>query len=1003
MLLLSGFGLKAQQHNFLTYSLEEGLPQSQVFALLSDSKGYMWFGTQGGGLSRFDGADFTYFSAREGLSANYVYTLLEDSFHRVWAGTSRGLNLITGKEIKTIPFPEDVGRVSGVLQQNDSLFWVGTNKGIWEITHSIHSEKTTAPEKLNLHSGIDDAFITCFLKHQQSLWVGTDQGLFRITEDRGVIPPAPGNTRAVQQMAIDSSGHIWVAIFGRGLEKWPANGNQAQNRWNDQRISQATSVFVSSDQRIWLGTQNNGAWIYHPADSSWTHLTEQKGLPNNNVRQITEDHWGNIWIATSGGGACKYLGQFFLHYDRSNGLPDERVYALDIDSSGSVWASVGNSGLARLDSIGFKPFEGDSAYLNMKSKALHFDRKGRLWTGTEGGGLLVFDTSGFEILDTEDGLPSNWIRDIEEDASGSLWIATYGSGLANVTDLDTLGFGIRKYGRESGFNDLRIMDLALDPRGRLWFCTRYGEVGYVDGGRVKQLFDAASGLPAGQIRSIAFDDLNQIWLGTAGAGLFVKNLDPDSLRFLPFQANAELTSSNLYLTVFDKEGNLWVGNERGVDKILLNEAGVVTEVQSYGRNEGFLGIETCLNAALCDPDGNLWFGTLNGLTRHLPAERVDRKVPPLIHFQEVSLFYKPLDETAFAEWAARDGGIQPGLDLPWKQNHLRFSIRAIDLNDPTSLKYRWMLEGSETEWSPFNEQQSVNYTNLPPGNYTFKAQAVSGTGLLSEVISSSFTIKEPFWQLRWVQILAASVLAAILFLLIRWRFIRFKRKEKQKRAQLEMENKMLHLEQKALQLQMNPHFIFNALNSIQSLVATQDYTTARREINHFASLMRAILSNSRKQKISLAEEKETLDRYLKMEQFCQTTPFEYAIHLPENLDPEEVEIPPMLLQPFVENAVIHGISHLNHPGKLDIRFAAKGDLLHCTITDNGVGRERADALRKSKAPGHQSVAMQVTRERLEALLADKGVKALEVSDVLDEKGKIAGTKVLVRLPLMLNY
>ena len=988
----------AQQHNFLVYSLEEGLPQSQVFALLSDSEGYMWFGTQGGGLSRFDGADFVPFNSREGLSGNYVYTLFEDNAHQIWAGTSRGATAIKGNQLQSLNFPEPIGRVSAFAQPNDSTLWIGTDQGIW-----AYIPRKGKPEKLKLDPALDAAFITDFLVGKDDIWICTDQGVFRLGDSITHIQFGDESPRAVQAMTRDSSGNLWIAAFGLGLEQWDENTGKQVQRWTDSRLEQATSVYVSRDQRVWVGTQNNGVWIYQVSDDSWAQLTEREGLPNNNVRRITEDRWGNIWIATSGGGVCKYLGQFFLHYDRANGLPDERVYALDMDSSGTVWASVGNSGLARLDSLGFTRFQGDSSYLSMKSKALHFDKKGRMWVGTEGGGLLVFDTSGYQVLRTQDGLPSDWIRSIREDANGRIWVATYGTGIAQIIDQDSLGFAIRKYGREAGLNDLRIMDLAFDAAGRLWFCTRFGETGYLEGGRVRQLFGKESGLPEVQLRSIAFDALDQIWIGTAGEGLFSKSLNVDSLNFVSFADNARLSSTNLYLAIFDQQGHLWVGNERGVDKIIFNEAGVVTEVQTFGRNEGFLGIETCLNTAICDPTGNLWFGTLNGLTRHLPTERVDHAAAPFIHFQEVSLFYKPLEETAFAEWSDGNGSMLPGLELPYKQNHLRFSFRGVDLNDPAGVSYHWRLEGAENDWSPFSDQTSVNYTNLLPGTYLFQVQAISGAGMLSEPISASFTIKKPFWQLRWVQLVAAGTLLGLFILLFRLRIRSIKRREARKRAQLEMENNLLQLEQKALQLQMNPHFIFNALNSIQSLVATQDYQTARREITNFAGLMRAILSNSRKQLISLEEEVETLERYLKMEQFCQTTPFEFTISLPNGLDPTEVEIPPMLIQPFVENAVIHGLSHLQHPGRLGIRFSANANILECEVIDNGVGRERAEQLRKSKSPGHQSVAMQVTKERLEALLAKTNVQALEISDILDGNGQICGTKVIVRLPLSRNF
>ncbi|MCB0542838.1 MAG: hypothetical protein KDC70_04955, partial [Saprospiraceae bacterium] len=170
---------------------------------------------------------------------------------------------------------------------------------------------------------------------------------------------------------------------------------------------------------------------------------------------------------------------------------------------------------------------------------------------------------------------------------------------------------------------------------------------------------------------------------------------------------------------------------------------------------------------------------------------------------------------------------------------------------------------------------------------------------------------------------------------------------------------------------------------------------------------RGILSNSRRQRISLREEAETLDQYLRIEQFCQQNKFSYAIHLPENIDPDEIEIPPMLLQPFVENAVVHGIVSLPYEGLIEVTFqfeqVAETGLLCCTVRDNGVGREKAAALQQERKPGHASVAVEVTRERLAALKNGMGYRELEYRDLKDAEGKIGGTEVTIRLPAAVNY
>jgi sensor histidine kinase YesM len=235
------------------------------------------------------------------------------------------------------------------------------------------------------------------------------------------------------------------------------------------------------------------------------------------------------------------------------------------------------------------------------------------------------------------------------------------------------------------------------------------------------------------------------------------------------------------------------------------------------------------------------------------------------------------------------------------------------------------------------------------------------------------------------------MLATFLSLVYFW-IKRIKNREQKRREALEIQNRLLQLEQKALQLQMNPHFIFNALNSIQSLIVTQDYGVARQEINHFAKLMRGILNNSRKTSISLKEEIETLEEYLHIEQFCQKNPFTFTVKTSDAIDPENLEIPPMLLQPFVENAVIHGVSTLNYEGHIEVFFDTNEDVLTCRVRDNGIGREKTALLQEARKSGHQSVALSVTQERLTAIGG-----SLVLQDILDANGKVCGTEAIIRL------
>ncbi len=958
----------------------------------------MWFGTLGGGLSRFDGKSFKNYSTKDGLPSNTIYSVFDDGDGNIWIGTQRGIAKFDGRDFRSYLMDgKPLVKAEAFLKDEDGNLVIGTPQGI-----AIYYPEQDTIVKSKRHPILDKSIVHKLFQGRNGIWAGTNQGAWLITKGTRHLNMGNGLIdNEVLDFEYDKNGILWMTTHG-GLSLYDERNKTFLPTDGFPSSRASRTIHRQENGDLWIGLEERGLLIHHAKDSLWSRIGKREGLPNSNITSILKDDRGGVWLSSSGGGVVKYLGRFFVHYDEDDGLPGDRIYALCHSDTTGIIFSASSEGLGRFKN-GIETFKPDSGLINVKTKALLEDSKGRLWMGTIGKGLVLRDRYGLRVFNKEKGLPGNEVIDVEEDEQGNIWVGLNHHGIARITLVDSSTYKIKSWDGSHGIRTLRTTALAKAPDGNIWFANRLGEVGYFQGDEIAKIYREENGLTFDiPIRSIAFDTLDQVWVGTAGDGIKKAALVKDSLSFEPFNLNKDLQSYNVYLLIFDKEGELWAGNERGVDHIIINETGVATEVRSYGRNEGFLGIETCRNAAALDPEGNVWFGTMNGLTQHIPSQDNRKSLAPSIHFEEVSLFYRPLRETAYANWASPEGGIKKGLLLPYRSNNISFEFRAVDLSRPDGIQYRWRLEGSETGWSPLSKRQSVDYSNLPPGDYVFEAQAVS-RNQFSEPVSAAFTIKKPFWQILWVQILTAFALLGIIGLSLRNWKRNVEKREERKREKLEMENNILQLEQKALQLQMNPHFIFNALNSIQSLVATKDHTSARREINRFAGLMRSILSNSRKRTISLAEEVKTLEQYLGVEQFCQRVDFDFGIEVPNDIDPDEVEIPPMLLQPFIENSVIHGISHLEKDGRIDIIFEVKGDILSCTISDNGVGRIKAKELRQSKNPGHQSVAMQVTEDRLAALAEGKKYRSLEIHDLVDDNGKASGTKVVIRLPFETTF
>ncbi|GJM35746.1 MAG: hypothetical protein DHS20C18_47470 [Saprospiraceae bacterium] len=985
-----------QQFNFRNYSVREGLAQSQVYQLLQDSRGYLWMGTYGGGLSRFDGTEFKNYTFRDGLEGNFIQALIEDQAGNIWIGSEKGLSCFNGQSFQRYFTNELRGKtILAIHEDRNGTFWLGTDQGVFQIQDSIlfdYSAKFQLPEA-NIFSFYEG-------RHGQ-LWAGTNRGLLQFGESPTWISLREKlRSNYVTAICEDTTGRLWVAALDGGLAILEDNKVQP---FQDAPSRIIQSLYADQEGRIWMGTQDQGVFIWNAADSSLISFTEKEGLCKNDIRVITQDRWENIWLGSSGGGVSCYSGNQFEHYDRSNRLIANRVYAVLRDSTGQIWHAVSNRGVAVMTDSSEVLYNQDNGFLNTTVKALFEDRSGRIWIGTEKDGLAMKDTAGFHFYRRyTDGLVGDRIKDIDQDREGNIWVATT-EGLSQLIPNDSIShqFQIVNYGQESELPSRSLNAIHFDSLGRLWCATRNRGLACLKDGELLYHFLENQGLPGNQVRVMVEDSSGYLWLGMAGPGVARIPLYRDSfpIEVLPLEA---LRSGNIYLLALDVHQDLWIGSQEGVDKVTLDESRWFKDIQFYGKSEGFTGIETCQNAVTIDESGNLWFGTMNGLTKYRSNYTPRLTAPPVLHFTKVLLFYKPIQETEYAGFATSWGSMRPGLVLPYRENDLGFEFKGIHLTHPEKVTYSWMLEGRDTDWRPASTNSNVMYANLAPGSYTFKVQAFNENGQTSDQPQSlSFEILPPFWQKPWFRILVIGLAVLLIGLIFRWRLQAVRRKARRQQEQLSMEKKVLELEQKALQLQMNPHFIFNTLNSIQGLITVQDQRTARYYLARFSRLMRATLEHSRSNWISLEEEINNLKDYLVLEQFGHHDSFDFQIKLDPAIDPDNCYIPPLMIQPFLENAIIHGIGSMTGKGNICLNFTFENKQLICGIEDNGVGREKASQLKNQRDHHHKSMGLQVTQERLE-LLHQNGQKSLEIQDLRDADGSPAGTRVMLRLPVEMD-
>lgn len=978
--------VSAQPFSFKTFSLSEGLPQSQVTCTHIDQQGYLWIGTNGGGLCRYDGKEFEMYNADKGMTSNFIRCMGEDQNGRLYVGTNRGMYVWSRNFHLTDNDGVPVNAISGYGK--DSVL-VGYSNQL-----KIYSFQDQGYHSLSRDS-IGNVLSIC---HKNNFyWIGTSKGLWKLDPKSGQLDFAGKMIgQGIFDMAEGDADALWLASWNAGIIKYNISLAKIDTVIHHIALQLPQCIYNAGKGILWVGTQNKGLSQINLPEKKITTYSEKDGLPHLNIKSISPGIEDQLWIGTSGGGLVLGMKQNFRSFEKSDGLASNRVYSIDAGHQNDVWLATGST-VQHFDSSGFTSYNLDSLTQGAKCKTIAKDRQGRIWIGTEGKGVVVLAKNKTIPIDRRYGLPDPYIQKIAMDSLGKIWVATFTNGLFTVA-LDSNQHVVVT---PHIIPFRKISSLWVGKNNLLWIGSNDGRLVSLKNDAVEITMDTAAALPPTAIKSMAEDTFGRLWIGTEGRGVYFKG--KADLKFESLKGKWSLNSQNIYLVRCDEQNNIWVGTEKGVSKIGFEKDGRIASVTAYGPEEGFTGIETCHDASIVDDQGNLWFGTMNGLLKYTPGQVTKKQIPPRIHFENISLFYKALVDTKYMPFVTEDNTLLPNTTFDYRDNHLNFEFKAVDLSHPEDLWYHWKMNDIERSWSPPTHQTSINYAAMHPGSYTLQVEASADTILWSEPIAVSFNIKPAYWQTTSFRFgaLAFGVLV-ISFMGFGWtRSI--KKKESARRKQLEIENHILQLEQKALQLQMNPHFLFNALTSIKSLVGKSQLEEAQNEINAFALLMRGILNNSRKQKISLAEEIRVLDAYLHMEQLCHQYKFQYQVDVDPSLDAEEIEIPPMLIQPFVENAIVHGISPLSKEGKVNIDFSQDKDLLVCRIQDNGIGREKAARLRAEKKPGHQPVAMEVTKERLIALRNDKLYDPLIMDDILDPAGNVAGTLVIIKLPLQTNW
>ncbi|AXY74008.1 histidine kinase [Paraflavitalea soli] len=951
LIFFSSFTVYAQEYSYARYDVKDGLAGSVVYHGVEDQEGFLWFATETG-VSRFDGTHFRNFTKADGLPDNEIIKLFVDSKGRVWMMPFRNsicyywkgkiYNQENDSLLKRIPVADNIRDIvedrQGSLLFMDlmALYVVSPDQQV-TITKKIDGAVFGFSNAGLVASGHFAAFAEMQNVGYYSL--AFDAKLKLISKEKLAIPPMMSQCNFL-------SPDLTTYRNGDRLLFIHQSGQRAVALPPD-----FTNLSVIRDSLCAINT-SNGTYYYDVINNK----VFRHALKGMNVNNVFQDKEGNNWFLTAGTGIYR-VGSFeFINYTFSKNNKDHLpVFSVNkIDSL--VYVGSEKSSLFAIDP-------------KTQSKRFHYEIKGsvdikitsilryspkRIFLGTNQG---VID------LRQPDRHRSSSINVKSMHIDGNELLISLQTGVLRATadlvfsDLvgytrSTCSFVQNKtcyYGTLKGL-------YALDSTGKN---TWLGEKEPLFRSRIACIEGAPDGT---------------LWIGTHGDGLI--GYKDGKVRWSIRQQDG--LTSDICRNVFIAGNEVWLGTDRGLNRIQCNNKSYT--ITTFSAADGLMS--DIINAIHVE-GSQVYVGTPAGLTC-FDAGKITLNSSCKMRVTGI--------QASGQVWAADTAGFS----LPPTSNSIRFDYVGISYRSAGDITYRYRLLGLSDDWQTTRET-FLNYLALPSGVYELQLMATNKFGVASDMIRIPFQVEKLLWEKTWFRI-AALIFAWILI----WIFVnaRIKRVRRQNDEKLQISNRMTELEQMALKAQMNPHFIFNSLNSVQQYVIDKDLLGANKFITEFSRLIRLTLDISSRTKINIYEEISYLATYLELEKTKFEDKFSYTVTVAPDIDPFDWFIPPMILQPYVENSIRHGVRYRHDKGgHIRVSFKLDQYYLICMVEDNGVGREKAGQYKSDIPIEYQSKGMTLTAKRIEMLNKNSLIPVLIEIEDLEINNIPAGTRVTLRFPL----
>ncbi len=1010
------------QLRFDIIDIKNGLSQNNVSHIYQDSRGFMWFCTDEG-LNRYDGYTFTKLEKepenKNSLISNFTSCIVESAPGTFWIGTEKGMSvyLFESKRFINLNYPAQIKKIT----VEDSISaWVQTKFSLYKLRliKDDNKDYSVTIEPMNAYREV------IFKDNNKHLLLsGRDNQVYRYNISTKLISK-------------DEISEIWSRI-------------------TPKRIS---SVIMDKNNNYWVGTNSGIYKINIKLNTIDSFLLQRIQIPGlgDRITGVTTGKYNNIYISTNQNGLLMYDANRdkFTEYQNDpynlSSIPDNKLLSLFTDNSGTIWVGTKGSGIAYSSRYKFKfehftqePFK--TTWLTYKY-ILSFaaDKEENIWIGTDGGGLFQFKTkdnvfSNWRNNSSSNSLSNDVVQNLLIDSKGNLWAGTLNGvcklnpsnntfirymlpatnttnnlsipAYANIRLLESNTGeiytieennifrynNIRNKFENTGFNfknnNIVPRSIFQDTDSTWWIASASGLL-HMDIQKGLLNEDILSSINkkyfnTDQLYVITAEDNDHFWIGSGNSGLFLFNKKKKIIE-ANYTEKEGLCNNFIYGILKDNNGKLWMSTNRGISVFDPK----LKKFRNYDINDGLQSNEFNSGAYYKTSNNELLFGGINGFNIISPDNIPFNQYKPLVNItniktDNISYSFSPYSKNPKKASFAN------------QQNNISFEFASSDYANTPKNNYEYKLEGYDKRWTRTYRNYAA-YTKLPPGNYIFYVRASNNDGIWSDQPASfSFYIKPLIWQRWWFRILTALLIISLLIYIIRNRIqiARVKQEEKMllARQKTEFEKQLAEIKLKALVAQMNPHFIFNCMNSIQGMILSDQSMQASTYLTKLSRLVRSVLENSVKTFIPLQDVIENLKLYLELESLRFDQKFNYDFQI-ENLDTYNVEMPSMLIQPYVENSIWHGLLKKEGEKNIHVRFYGKGNLCICEIEDNGIGRLKAAELNLKKK--HQSLGTIITQEMFDTLHKIKDTSYnVEIIDLYDKEHLPAGTKVVISMEI----